>query len=145
MLNLPKFNQVAFAFATLLQADPAPGAGFAIITPGNQIISPITLYFTYIASAAVANRLPGFVINTGASTFYAFTALNPITAALTFSVVASTCPNYLFNPAPGFIISLPFPRDIFLYNPDLFNVGALNMDAADQITNISLHHKFWPI
>jgi len=145
MLNLPKFNQVAFAFATTLAPDPAPGDPFEFVCPQNMILSPISVNLHFTASAAAANRYIGLTITTNIFPVFTFASPFPIVAGQTFSVTASTSPISVATPTPSFTLHIPFPPNVFLYNPDRFAIYAFGMDAADQISFIYFHHKFWPI
>lgn len=124
-------------------AAPAAGANFTLTVPGITFEKFLSIRFTLAASAAAANRFPFVAYTNGDGVeYYRTVAGAAVTAGLT---VISTFSRYLdTNPqvAAGFIEGPA--RDETLPAGYHLVIGAVGLDAADQISNIQLWAKRYP-
>lgn len=124
-------------------AAPAAGAGFTHLVPGHTWERVLSVKATFVASGAVANRLPFLAFTNGDGVeFYRSTAGAVVTAGLT---VTGTWSRELdTNPqiTAGFF-SAPM-RDELLPSGYHVLVGLTLEDVADQISSVELFLRRYP-
>lgn len=124
-------------------AAPATGASFTRLVPGITFEKFLSIKFTLIASAAVANRFPFVAYTNGDGVeYYRTVAGAAVTAGLT--VITTFSRELDTNPqvAAGFIEGPA--RDETLPSGYHLVIGAVALDALDQISNIQLWTKRYP-
>jgi len=124
-------------------ANPGAGAALTVLVPGETFERFLSVRFTVVASAAVANRVP-FVAYTNGDGLEYYRAIGgaPITAGLTVSCTFSRDLDTNPQVAAGFLEG-PL-RDEELPSGYHLVVGLTAVDAADQISAVQLWTKRTP-
>lgn len=114
---------------------PAPGADFAFVVPGNQVWQVVSVTAQLVTSAAVANRRPSLVVDDQTTTFARMNS--GIVSAASLTTVWSWIADYdLETGAAGSAVTDPYPSGMVLpAGHRLRSVTAL-IDAADQWSSV---------
>ena len=138
------FDIATFKLAYAHPADPAPGTGYALVLPDPGRIEIISVYFTFTASAAIANRIPYVGPHTGAVLVYQWTPPRFHTAGVTtiYQFGRGEPQEPAVAPVAGHTrISLGV--GMIFDNVALLNINAENIDAGDHFSGLQVFYKFW--
>ena len=132
-----------------ISASPAAGTAAVLTVPqlsGLAEQAPPEIFWRIeaiglqlVTSAAVANRNPNIVIADAAGhQIYSQGSAVAVTASSTaqLDVVAADTPGAAFAPSSGAVAVLVIPR-LWLPSGYTVTIGAVNLQAADQISNVS--------
>jgi hypothetical protein len=119
-------------------ANPAAGANLIWTAPVNQITRLLQVNWSFVASVAVANRYPMLSINKGG--FISFRKIDTTvvvgSGAQVYYYCAGSSDNY-----NSWVAMRGLQPDFILNTADQLIISAINMDAGDTITNISITYE----
>ena len=116
-------------------ANPAAGAEFTLKAPGQGIWRVMSLAFTLVTSAVVANRRVALLADDQTDVWFAAATTVDLTATLTTRVGAYQ--GAASTGLAGSVLNVPLPNDGLVLMPGYrLRTSTLNIDAGDQYSAI---------
>ena len=138
------FDTATFKLIYVHPDNLVPGATFDIILPQPGRIEVISAYFTFTASAAVANRIPFVGLLNGAVPVYQW--LPPRAHAASITTIYSCGRGEPQEPGVAPVAGhakISLGVGMIFDNVDHLIVSSELLDGGDQFSNLHLWYKFW--
>lgn len=123
--------------------NPAAGAAAVWSAPAGYASQVVNVECRFTTSVAVANRLPGLTLIWGAGGFIYNQSATVVTAGLSPFLVWSVGIKSPFTTTPG--TYTPLASDVTLRSGDTASVGAINLQGADQVSDIYVSYRRRPV
>jgi hypothetical protein len=144
MIQIPVFNQFVYQIESVDFANPGLGVGWSHTIADNNLRSIISMNWTFITSAAAANRFVQLLLRNGAGGFFHLFAY-PIAILASETVTFSAFPCTTFQQHTVAIGSavIPIPLDLTLSPADIINIVVVGIQAGDQVFGPTIQFKIW--
>lgn len=131
---MPTKNAYSFVQVVAV-ATPAAGAEFTLKAPGHGLWRVMSIAFTLVTSAIVANRRPALLADDGTDVFFA--SLSGVDLAATLTTRLAAFHGATAGGVAGSVVNFPLPGDGLILLPGYrLRSSTTAIDATDQYSAI---------